>query len=89
MREYWIGNNSMISELEGAVTCEYIVLIQEAGNRFLCESYGIKIFMQENEESAEVWDITVNPERILELGTLLCRNAVTPCTLLDVISDWL
>lgn len=89
MREFWIGNNSIDSELEGTMTCEYIVLVQETGNRFSCESYGIKVLLQENGESAEVWDITVNANRILELGTLLCRNAVTPCTLVDVIADWL
>lgn len=89
MREYWIGNNSINSEFGETMTCDYIVLVQETGNHFSCESYGIKVLLQENGECAEVWDITVNPSRILELGNLLCRNAVTPCTLHDVISDWL
>lgn len=89
MREYWIGNNSMISEMGGSLTCDYIVLVQEVGNHFSYESYGIKVTTKENGESAQVLDLTVNSNRILELGNLLCRNAVTPCTLLDVISDWL
>ena len=89
MREFWIGNNSINFDQGGPITCDYIVLIQETGGNFSCESYGIKVVLQEREESAEVWDITVNATRIMELGNLLCRNAVTPCALYDVIADWL
>lgn len=89
MRELWIGNNSIDSESGRSVTCEYIVLIAETGEPFSCESYGIKVLLQENGECEEVMDITSNASRILDLANLLCRNAVTPCALGDVIEDWL
>lgn len=88
MRELWIGTNSISAEGE-EFTCEYFVLIEETGGNFPCESYGIKIRVNESGEFAEVNDISLNAEKILDLGNLLCRNVVTPCTLMDVIQDWL
>ena len=89
MREFWIGKNSITTEQATTVTCDYIVLVQESGGSVSCESYGIKVILQENGESSEIWDITLNATHILELANLLCRNLVTPCTLYDVIVDWL
>lgn len=88
MRELWIGTNSICSE-GGDLTCEYFILVGETGGNFPCESYGVKIVLSERGECAEIWDISLNAEKILELGKLLCRNVVTPCALMDVIQDWL
>ena len=44
---------------------------------------------RDNEESAAVHNITCSIARIDELSERIVRNAVTPLTLQDVISDWL
>jgi len=88
MRELWIGQND-ITVKNVHLTCDYIVLVEETGGSVHCERYGIKIALQESGESAEIYDITLNAERILELANLLCRNVVTPCVLMDVVADWL
>ena len=37
----------------------------------------------------EVPDITIFPERIQVLAQMLLQGGVTPCTLRDVVEDWL
>lgn len=88
MREFYIGNTAIRSE-EDNYTCDYLILVEESGGSIACERYGIKIVLREKEESAEICDICLNADRIFELAALLCRNAVTPCALRDVIDDWL
>lgn len=88
MRKLWIGTNSVSTE-GGELTCEYFVLVGETGGKFSFESYGIQVVLTERGECAEITDISLNAEKILELGNLLCRNVVTPCALMDVIQDWL
>ena len=34
-------------------------------------------------------DITVRPERVEELAQLLLAGCVTPCTLGEIVADWL
>ncbi len=53
-----------------------------------CESYGVGIRGGDG-EMARVPDITISIPRIDELMELLVRNVVTPCTLRDVVEDWL
>lgn len=50
---------------------------------------GVCITMLQTGEREEVLDITVRPERILSLAQMLARGGVTPCTLREVIDDWL
>lgn len=88
MREFCIGKNSINTE-NGVLHCDYLILIDETGGNIPCERYGIKVLMLESGESAEICDITLDSERIMALGDLLCRNGVTPCTLPDVVADWL
>ena len=88
MRELWVGTNSICVEGE-EFRCEYYILVGETGGCFPCESYGLKVLLTERGESAEVYDISLNAEKIQDLANLLCRNMVTPCTLLDVVQDWL
>lgn len=89
MREFLLGEQTLRTEQGRSFTCEYRVQVQETAGRIFCESYGISITLRETGEQETVTDITVNGERIQELGELLLRNGVTPCTLRDVINDWL
>lgn len=89
MREFLLGEHTLQTEEGKQLTCEYRVQIQETAGRIFCESYGVSITTRETGERASVPDITVNGERIQELGELLLRNGVTPCALRDVIDDWL
>ena len=54
-----------------------------------CESYGIRILMIQTGEREEVLDITVRPDRIESLAQILVGGGVTPCTLREVVEDWL
>ncbi|MPM71304.1 hypothetical protein SDC9_118268 [bioreactor metagenome] len=91
MRELYV--NTCEAEAEDGMThrYDYSVLIDEMNIRsgFSCESYGVKIRAQNGGEVALVPNITPSVSRIDSLMELLVRNAVTPCTLADVLSDWL
>lgn len=88
MREITVGKNTIV--VEGReLTCKYFILVEETGGRFPCESYGIKILLDAQKESAEIHDISLSVERINDLAELLCRNSVTPVALRDVVEDWL
>ena len=54
-----------------------------------CESYGIRILMIQTGEREVVLDITVRPDRIESLAQILVGGGVTPCTLREVVEDWL
>ena len=89
MRKIWMGRNSGESEERKLVSCEYHIVVTESEGGLACESYGICISLPETGEWVEIFDITVNADRIYQLGELLCRNLVTPCTLREVLDDWL
>lgn len=71
-------------------TYDYAILVGEmpVAEGFSCESYGVQI-REQGGETEQVADITVNAARIDNLLDLLVRNTVTPCTLRDVVDDWL
>ncbi len=91
MRELYV--NTCEAEAEDGTTYryDYSVLIDEmcVKNGFSCESYGVKICTRNGGEVALVPNITPSISRIDNLIDLLIRNTVTPCTLIDVLSDWL
>ncbi|MEG1999829.1 MAG: DUF6514 family protein [Evtepia sp.] len=89
MREILIGETTDQTENGESYTCEYRLLVRETEGRFSCESYGVRVTLKRSGESSELWDITMHAGRIEELMTMLMRNTVTPCTLVDVVQDWL
>lgn len=89
MREILIGESTLSHEAIRPLTCEYHILVNSISEPVLCESYGIQISIQTTGEREAVHDITVLPERIWKLAELLIRNVVTPCTLKEVIEDWI
>ena len=50
--------------------------------------YGLRV-RGDNGEEATVLGVTIFPERAVEAAELLCRHAVTPVAVKDVISDWI
>ena len=90
MRELAVAQREVLDERGLLHTYDYSVLIGEM--EFLggisCESYGVKV-LERGGECGEVPNITVSASRVDELIELLIRNTVTPCTLRDVVEDWL
>ena len=90
MRELAVARRQARDQNGVTHTYDYSVLVGEmaVAQGFACESYGVRI-REHGGECSEIADITVNASRIDELMDLLVRNTVTPCTLRDVIEDWL
>ena len=89
MREILIGETVLTQSVEKTITCKYYILIRTLPSPVCCESYGVCIVIAQTGERAEVQDITVCAERIEALATLLLRGKVTPCTLREIVDDWL
>ena len=53
------------------------------------ESYGVKIEEKETGQIAVVPHVTTYSSVIYQLARTLIDHQVTPCTLVDVIQDWL
>lgn len=90
MRELTVAKRQMIDEAGREHNYEYMILIDEMSisDQIRVESYGVKILEQEG-ESSELANITPSSARIESLLDLLVRNTVTPCTLRNVVEDWL
>lgn len=90
MRELTVAQKEVRDEAGNARVYDYSILVGElaVSSGFSCESYGVRVREQDGEVQ-EVANITVNLSRIDELMDLLVRNTVTPCTLRDVVEDWL
>ncbi len=90
MRELAVAQKQARDEGGAIHTYDYSILVGEmaVSPGFSCESYGVRI-REQGGESGEVPNITVSISRIDELMELLVRNIVTPCTLRDVVEDWL
>ncbi len=90
MRELIVDQKQLRDEKGRLHTYNYSILVGEmaVSHCFACESYGVRICAGDG-EMAEVPDITVSIPRIDELMEFLVRNVVTPCTLKDVVDDWL
>ncbi len=90
MKRQILLGESDLTELTGRpVTCQYHLLVRTLLPPLNCESYGIGIVISQTGEKEELWDITTRPERIEELADRLILGGVTPCTLREVVEDWL
>ena len=89
MREFLLGETTLNGQTEKPFTCEYRILVRTLPPPVSCESYGICVYVKQTGEREEILDITVSPDRIEELADLVFRNGVTPCTLCEIVADWL
>lgn len=80
MRELFMGRKQILSG-----SMEYYLLVEEQGG--LCENYGIRIDIGEEQES--VRGITLSQTRILSLLAMVMKGGITPSCLRDVVEDWL
>jgi hypothetical protein len=90
MRELTVARKTARDEAGREHIYHYSILVGEleVAPEFSCESYGVRV-REQGGESGQVPNITVSISRIDELMELLLRNTVTPCTLRDVVDDWL
>lgn len=90
MKELTVAQKQATDEMGREHTYDYAILVGEmpVSSGFSCESYGVRV-RELDGESEQVPHITVSAGRIDELMELLVRNVVTPCTLKDVVDDWL
>lgn len=92
MREYVFSEERIQAECGGILTLRYTVLAEEMtvdGSSCTFESYGIRITVPETGESEEFRGITVFSGELTALLLRLTDNTVTPCTLHDVVCDYL
>ncbi|HIY31998.1 DUF6514 family protein [Evtepia sp.] len=89
MRALFFDEADLCDQTGRPLTCTYWIMIRDLPPPVSCESYGIRIRVRQTGEEETVPDITVLPERIAALAQLLVRGTVTPCTLREVIQDWL
>ncbi|MDY3013854.1 MAG: DUF6514 family protein [Evtepia sp.] len=89
MREILIGEADLTEESGRALTCQYRILIRTLPDPMDWESYGLRVDLVQTGERIEILDITASSRRIEALAQLLIRGGVTPCTVREVIEDWL
>ena len=89
MRQIILGEVDLTDGAGAVLTCRYHLLVREIPPPWEGESYGIGILVDQTGEREEIWDITVSDRRILALADLVMAGRVTPCTLRDVVDDWL
>lgn len=89
MRELFLKTLDLPDETGVLRSYDYSILIDEMDvGPFSCESYGIRVAERGGTEALAP-HVTCSAARIDELSDLVVRNAVTPTTLNDVLSDWL
>ena len=90
LRELAVAKKQVCNEWGEIHDYEYSILVGEIeiSPQIYCESYGVKVKDCEGDQE-EIEDITISSSRIDELIDLLVRNIVTPCTLKEVVEDWL
>ena len=91
MGELYVTTRTGRDESGSEYRYAYSILIGEmmVNGQFACESYGVRVREQGSGEEAAIPNITTSISRIDGLMELLTRNLVTPCTLADVVADWL
>ena len=89
MRTIPWGVSEQTAENGQPLTCRCHILVRDVPPPMNGESYGIRLTLEETGEMMEFMDLTVSGKRILDLADALVRCGVTPCSLRDVVSDWL
>jgi hypothetical protein len=89
MKEIPVKKKAQLSENGTEHTYSYYIIADEVEtDGVFCESYGVKLVC-DNNEIANIPNITANLKRIVALVLLLGKNTVSPCNASDVILDML
>ena len=89
MREYLFATADLSQQVGYPLSCTYHILIRDFSPPISCESYGIRVTLDQTGEMEAIPDLTVLPSHITELAKQLAKGGVTPCTLRSVVEDWL
>ena len=89
MREHLFATVDLSQQAGRPRSCTYHILIKDITEPIQCESYGVRITVDQTGERKELPDITVLPDAVLKLVQQLAEGGVTPCTLRSVVEDWL
>ena len=89
MRQIILGEAELTNGAGVVFTCRYHLLVRAISSTLEGESYGIGVSILQTGEWEEILDITVSHQRIMALADLVMGGRVTPCTLRDVVDDWL
>lgn len=89
MREHLFATVDLSQQAGRPLSCTYHILIKDITEPIQCESYGVRITVDQTGERKELPDITVLPDAVLKLVQQLAEGGVTPCTLCSVVEDWL
>lgn len=89
MRNYLFAKADLSQQVGYPLSCTYHILIREFSPTISCESYGIRVTLDQTGESESIPDITVLPAQITALAQQLAQGGVTPCSLRSVVEDWI
>lgn len=89
MREHLFATVDLSQQAGRPLSCTYHILIKDITEPIQCESYGVRVTVDQTGERKELPDITVLPDPVLKLVQQLAEGGVTPCTLRSVVEDWL
>ena len=89
MREHLFATVDLSQQAGRPLSCTYHMLIKDITEPIQCESYGVRVTVDQTGERKELPDITVLPGAVLKLVQQLAEGGVTPCTLRSVVEDWL
>ena len=89
MREHLFATVDLCQQAGRPLSCTYHILIKDITEPIQCESYGVRVTVDQTGERKELPDITVLPDAVLKLVQQLAEGGVTPCTLRSVVEDWL
>lgn len=89
MREHLFATVDLSQQAGRPLSCTYHILIKDITEPIQCESYGVRITVDQTGERKELPDITVLPDAVLKLVQQLAEGGVTPCTLRSFVDDWL
>ncbi len=89
MREHLFATVDLSQQAGRPLSCTYHILIKDITEPIQCESYGVRITVDQTGERKELPDITVLPDAVLKLVQQLAEGGVTPSTLRSVVEDWL
>ena len=88
MREHLFATVDLSQQAGRPLSCTYHILIKDITEPIQCESYGVRVTVDQTGERKELPDITVLPDAVLKLVQQLAEDGVTPCTLRSVVEDW-
>ena len=89
MRDHLFATVDLSQQAGRPLSCTYHILIKDITEPIQCESYGVRVTVDQTGERKELPDITVLPGAVLKLVQQLAEGGVTPCTLRSVVEDWL